>query len=79
MTIFDERAGRVDVARQTLLAHPMCACLVETASLVRVLYPDGDFPVDGCQSAIGAGGKSAAMERLLPVMERHWRESYPGA
>lgn len=61
-------------------AHPMCAELNEDAhrrGYLYVTYPAGDFPVEGLRVS-KANGKRVALARALDVMERHWRESFPG-
>lgn len=58
----------------------MCGEFQDLKMCFRVIYPAGDFPVDGLQSVVKRGeGRAVALEKLLPVMERHWAESYPGA
>ena len=57
--------------------HPMCAELREDAGYYYVIYPSGDFPVHGVRASKG-GGKWVALGHLLIVIERHWKESFPG-
>lgn len=57
-------------------SHCMCFRFEETGTHYRVIYPDGYFP-NGAQVSKGLG-KAEALSRLLGVMERHWKESFPG-
>lgn len=58
-------------------SHCMCFCFEETTTHYRVLYPDGYFP-NGVQASKRLG-KAEALSRILGAMERHWKESFPGA
>lgn len=79
MTLIAERTDAVNAIRQQILDHPMCGRLIEGSDMYRVIYPAGDFPVDGLQSVVRRGeGKAIALSKLLPVMDRHWLQSYPG-
>ncbi len=61
-------------ARREIEDHPMCGRLDESPDRFTVVYPAGDFPVDGVRVVRSAVGLRQAVER----MERHWRESFPG-
>lgn len=66
--------ARVEEHLATVKDHCMCAKFEEDATHYRVIYPEGYFP-EGVQCSKG-GGKYVALERLLIVMERHWKESF---
>ena len=68
-------AARLAAALAAVKAHPMCANLSDDGTRYLVTYPLGYFP-DGARASQGMG-KALALERLLVVMERHWRESFP--
>ena len=78
MSSIQERSALVKERRAAIEAHPMCAKLSEDRGYFYVTYPDGDFPVHGVRASKD-GGKWAALGRLLIILERHWKESYPGA
>lgn len=65
----------LETARELVQAHPMCGALKDEGSKVIIVYPAGDFPVDGLRVERSAAGLVAALQR----MERHWTESFPGA
>ena len=73
-----ERAALVAARLAEVKAHPMCASFSEDRHWYFVVYPEGEFPVHGVRVSKG-GGKWVALGRLLIVMERHWKESFPGA
>lgn len=56
-------------------AHPMCGRVEDEGGKLLIIYPEGDFCVQGVRCDHSAKG----MTRALDVMERHWLESYPGA
>lgn len=56
-------------------AHCMCAKFEDDGWKYLILYPPG-FQLDGCQAVYRQSGKAAALERLLLVIERHWREDF---
>lgn len=76
MTSIATRTALVAERLAAVRDHPMCADLQEDAGHYYVIYPDGDFPVHGVRASKG-GGKWVALGRLLIIIERHWRESYP--
>lgn len=80
MTQISDRTARVERVIAEIKAHPMCGEFQDLTTCFRVIYPVGDFPVHGLQSVVKRGeGRAVALEKLLPVMERHWVESYPGS
>lgn len=60
-------------AKAEVLAHCMCFRFEDVGGKFRVIYPDGYFP-NGVQVS-KAMGKTKALQRLIEVMERHWKES----
>lgn len=76
MTTIQDRIDAVECAKRKVKAHPMCLRLEDDGAAFLVVYPCGDFAVQGCRSNY-RDGKEAALLRLLQVMERHWVESYP--
>jgi hypothetical protein len=69
---------RIEKVREGLAAvkaHCMCLRFEETRTHYRAIYPDGYFP-NGVQVDKRLG-KHVALERMLIVMERHWKESFP--
>lgn len=60
-------------AKAEVLAHCMCRRFEDVGGKFRVIYPDGYFPngVQVCKSM----GKTKALQRLIEVMERHWKDS----
>ena len=66
-------------ALQEVNDHEMCAIFEETPVHYRVLYPPGMYiegmRIDGAQSS-KTGGKVAALNRLLVIMERHRRAQW---
>ena len=71
-----ENVRRVTDARAKVQEHPMCGRMKEDAGRITVLFPCGDFPVDGL-TIQSSGGKVAALQVLLERMEQVWMESYP--
>lgn len=63
-----------EAARRAVVEHPMCGRLDEDRYNFTIVYPAGDFAVDGVRVVRSAAGLRQALER----MERHWVESYPG-
>ena len=80
MQILDEdstihnRVAKVRDRLAAVKAHCMCLRFEETRTHYRVIYPDGYFP-EGIQVDKRLG-KHVALERMLIVMERHWKESF---
>ena len=59
--------------------HPMCLNLTDEGSSYLVEYPAGDFSVNAVRvSHPRPSNKTKALSKLHKVMERHWKESYPG-
>lgn len=76
MSTIQDRIDAVERAKQEVRDHPMCLRLEDDGAAFFVIYPCGDFAVQGCRSTY-RDGKENALLRLLQVMERHWMESYP--
>lgn len=64
-------------AKDAVLAHPMCGRLEDDGAAFLVIFPAGDFPVDGVRVNY-SGGKARALETCLGKMEMYWVQSYPG-
>lgn len=76
MTIIQDRAALVCERKTAVMNHCMCANFSEDKGYYYVTYPEGYFP-DGIRASKG-GGKAVALGRILVVMERHWKEGFPG-
>ena len=72
----NENRAAVEAALAAVQAHPMCGRLEDTGGMFTVWYPAGDFPVHGVRAS-QERGKRNALDLLIGVMERHWRDSYP--
>lgn len=72
----NENAAAVAQLVAAVKRHPLCLRFSDVSGKYLVIYPAGEFPVDGVQASQG-GGKAVALARMLEVMERHWVESYP--
>jgi hypothetical protein len=64
----------LNATRAAVKAHPMCLHLRDERPHFVVIYPAGNFPVDGLRVPRSAQGLGLALER----MERDWMESFPG-
>lgn len=51
--------------------HPMCMKFEDQGSHYQVIYPDGDFRINGVRASTG-GGKQKALYRILDRMEQDW-------
>jgi hypothetical protein len=62
-------------------SHPMCGRFLDEGQRLIVVYPAGDFGVgyDGLRCSVSVGGKLAAATKLLNIMERDWKQSFPGS
>lgn len=61
-------------AEKAVLAHCMCAKVEPYGNKLTIIYPYGDWPVDGIRVDRSAHG----LKQALAYMERHWQESFPG-
>jgi hypothetical protein len=68
---------RVAHLRAQVREHPMCLQLREDTSGATIVFPAGDFPVNGIHAGY-RDGKAVALKRALDTMERYWLESLPG-
>lgn len=73
MSTIQERINNVKRLISEIEHHPMCVHLIEDPIYYLVQYPPG-MCLDGSRSEKG-GNKSAALERLLSAMDRHWAAS----
>lgn len=65
---------KYEAAKKAVTDHCMCASLERGAGKVIIYYPAGDFAVGG----IRVDDSAAGLAQALPIMERHWQESFPG-
>ena len=77
MTTIQARTALVRERLAAVKEHCMCAAFTEDKGYYYVTYPEGYFP-DGIRASKG-GGKWVALGHMLIVMERHWKESFPGS
>lgn len=73
MSTLRDNIAAMDRAKSAVLAHPMCLRLNDEGTHYVIMYPEGDFPVDGLRVVRSALGLRMALEK----MEKHWMESYP--
>lgn len=74
MSVIAERTQIVMDLIESVKDHCMCARFEDDGTTYRVIYPEGYFP-EGVQCSQGMG-KAVALEKMLEVMERHWKESF---
>lgn len=67
---------QIEAAFAAIKQHCLCFQFEETETHFRVVYPPGDFCVDGVQ-AHKSVGKAKALKLMLERMERDWASSYP--
>lgn len=65
----------VEKTRQNVLDHCMCSKLQECDYQILVIFPTGHYP-EGVRCDFHKG-KRVAFEKVLEVMERTWKESFP--
>lgn len=75
-SLIQQRTDTVAKLRAEVKDHPMCLWLAEDPRYFQVIFPDGDFPVDGLRAS-KSDGKTSALKKLLTEMERIWLASYP--
>jgi hypothetical protein len=75
MNTIQQNINSAKDAENAVRNHCMCAKYEMTGTHYRVLYPEGYFP-NGVQVSKRLG-KIEGFSRLLAMMERHWRESFP--
>lgn len=73
MTTIKTRIQNINRLIESIKDHCMCAKFEDDGGKYRVIYPEGYFP-EGVQCSQRIG-KAVALEKLLEVMERHWKES----
>ena len=71
-----ENKQAVDNLIAKIKDHPMCLTFEDQVGCYQVIYPEGDFEINGVIASTG-GGKLKALYRILERMERDWIESYP--
>ncbi len=77
MSLIAERTETVKLAMQNVKEHCMCAKFQDDGYSFTVIYPAGDFATHGARCDYSRNGKAWALNKLLEVIERHWKESYP--
>ena len=77
MSVISERMNKCEQLISEIKQHPMCLWFSNDAHYFTVIYPDGDFPVNGVRCEHRKNGKAQALEQILSKMEKHWMESYP--
>jgi hypothetical protein len=75
--IIQNRIEKVNIAMNAVKEHCMCLKIIDDGKYFIVIYPIGDFETDGCRCDYSYKGKTWALEKLIEVMERHWKNSYP--
>lgn len=73
MSIIAERTRIVNGLIESVKDYCLCAKFEDDGVKYRVIYPYGFFP-DGVQCSQGMG-KAVALEKILEIMERHWKSS----
>lgn len=68
-----ENIAAYNSAKNDVREHCMCLRMQEEGSKIIVIYPYGDFPVNG----IRVDNSAAGLKLALIKMEQHWTESYP--
>lgn len=68
-----ENAAAVQESLRAVQQHCMCARFEDIGGAFQVLYPEG-FRLDGVRATYANCGKKVALDRMLNVMERHWKE-----
>jgi len=73
MNVIVARTEAVNKAMTSVKEHCMCAKIEDDGRHFIVIYPEGDFPTHGARCDYSVNGKTWALDRLLEVMERHWK------
>lgn len=71
--VLADRVSAVNEARAELISHCMVANFDEGTAYLTVIYPPGHYP-DGVRVSAKMG-KLKALQKLLEVCERHWKDS----
>lgn len=71
--MIQENIENYNAAKKMVLDHVMCLRMQEDGSKIIVIYPCGDFPVNG----VRVDNTAAGLKMALIKMEQHWMESYP--
>lgn len=75
MTVRDNVAAVADLIAK-VRTHPMCAKFTDDIGNYTVIFPNGDFPVDGVRVSKRMG-HAKALHTLIDRIESIWMESYP--
>lgn len=62
-----------NAAMSAVQDHCMAASVERAAGKVTILYPIGYYP-----NGFRVDDSAAGLRQALAVMERHWKESFPG-
>lgn len=68
----------LETALTAVKGHCMCFSFEETEVHYIVLFPAGDFALNGVRVSKGMG-KIVALNKAFQVMEKTWVDSAPGA
>jgi hypothetical protein len=77
MRTVQENIVNVERLLEDVKAHCMCLKFIDDGVSYMVVYPEGDFGVDGTRVHYVGTGKTWALTKLLEKIETHWMESYP--
>ena len=77
MSNVQENIAKVKLLIDEVKDHCMCAKFQDVGGAFIVIYPYGDFPVDGVRVGYLTNGKAWALKKMLEKMEKHWIESFP--
>lgn len=67
----------VEKALGEVKSHPMCFKIEDDGKTYLVVFPEGDFAVDGIRINYSVMGKYRALQKMLVKMEYYWVSSYP--
>lgn len=70
-----DNIAEVKFALEAVKNHCMCAKFQEDKTHYLVIFPPGDWPVDGIRVANGMG-KVKALQVMIDKMEKFWLESF---
>lgn len=74
MTVQDNVTA-VKLAIAEVKNHCMCAKFEDEGRHYLVIFPPGDWPVDGVRVSHGMG-KAKALQLLIDRMEQFWKDSF---
>lgn len=74
MSIIQDRTNEVASLMMQVKEHHMCARFVDEGTSYLVIYPYGDWPVDGTRVRHDVG-KVNALRKMIEKMEEHYKAS----